>query len=462
MTSSSNVNLSIAALQNRRRTQLVIGLGVFAILALAASALLLYVPSPEPLGSVANDLEAIAPPGVARQSYPPEPEANGIQDQIMAGTTITALNLLADDSVYGALVREIEQELGERGTPTPDQEVELAAALAQKLTGLDQALSQAMLTNNPALVSTLTQSQFFQTYAVDQLPSWNWVVTPVFDTYRSASNALSDAEAVDDYEGIIRSLESIQQITGFQGYQGRIRELKNTLAAEYEARVKEQILSDMTAQDYAGVLEIAEDHQAIVASDPELQDVVQQADVALSKLRRDQSYYAALERAKADDWEAAVATLRSIPVDLRDEAVAELAETGKKIISTKQTIKALTDRPERLTDSNVEQYAREQIDDAENLAPLSVSLSNMIASLSGHLAEAAETITVNIISDNRATILIPRLGHIQPTSRKELNLRRTEYTFIVRCPKQRDIIETLDLTNRSLAEPVEIRLTCES
>ena len=113
MTSSSNVNLSIAALQNRRRTQLVIGLGVFAILALAASALLLYVPSPEPLGSVANDLEAIAPPGVAQQSYPPEPEANGTQDQIMAGTTITALNLLADDSVYGALVREIEQELDE-------------------------------------------------------------------------------------------------------------------------------------------------------------------------------------------------------------------------------------------------------------------------------------------------------------------------------------------------------------
>ena len=104
----------------------------------------------------------------------------------------------------------------------------------------------------------------------------------------------------------------------------------------------------------------------------------------------------------------------------------------------------------------------EQIKYGKTLAPLSSSLTSMIEDLSKHLSDAATTITVNITSDSRATILIPRLGFIEPTSKKVLNLQRSKYKFIVRCEGVADVIETLDLTSRPINEPIDIRLACES
>ena len=464
MSSSSPLNLSIAALQSRRRSRLAIGLGVAAVLVLFTVALFLYVPPPESIAGKAAESEPAATDHVSAKQNSPKvlSQPDRIQEQNLPESVTRGLAVLRSDSVYGPLVRELEQELKEQSRLTPNQERQLAAALAEKVSNLDRALTQAMLTNNPNLIATLSQSKFVQDYALDQLPNWNWTVTPTFGRYESASVSLSDAEAIDDHEGIIRSLESIQKITGFRGYDSKILELKESQAAAYEAMVKAQILSYMTDYDYARVLDAARAHQTLVASDVELKNIVHQAEIALSKYRRDQLYDAAMQQASADDWEAAVQTLSSIPADMRDNAVDEMAETGRNIITTKQTIKSLSDRPERLTDAYVEKYAMEQIKYGKTLAPLSSSLTSMIEDLSKHLSDAATTITVNITSDSRATILIPRLGFIEPTSKKVLNLQRSKYKFIVRCEGVADVIETLDLTSRPINEPIDIRLACES
>jgi hypothetical protein len=466
VSSPSNVNLSIAALQSRRRSQLSIGLGILAILILGVGAAVFFAPSFEHVGSPALELEpaisdnALEGKGPSKVAIQLDEEGYYAVDE----SIIAALELLRGDSVYGQLVREIEreQEQEEHARPSPDQERQLAAALSEKLAALDRALLQAMFTNNLALIETLSRSRFFKDYAVNQLTAWNWIATPTYSAYELASRSLGAAEALENSEEIIRSLESIQQLTGYQGHQSRIRKLKDTLATRYEDKVKTQMLSYMTDKNYAEVLEVARTHRTLVASDSELKDVTRQAEVALSRERRDRLYDSALQQAQSDDWESAVVTLQSIPKHLRDYEINELAVTGGEIISTKKTIGSLIARPDRLADKSVEKYAQKQIKYGMTFVPLSDSLSKMIASLSDYLDDALKTVTVNITSDNRAVILIPRLGHIQPTRSKVLYLQRADYRFIIRCEGERDAVENLDLTNSSVSDSVNIRLACES
>ncbi len=465
MSVPSNVALSMAVLQNRKRTQVIIAM--IALVALVSVGSLLFVYAPiTPLSETIpadapNKGSPLSPPTLAEKEFLQGGKPGQTQTS-QYGELIAILDLLENDRVYADLVREIRLALRNNQQPTGQQLQQLNVALAGKVVQLNVALTQAISVGNVDLLSKLAASNFFQQYAVYKLFAWSWLSTSAFEKYKAAASALTIAEEAGDDSGVVGSLKSIREITGYQGYNDRISSLNELLASQYEEDVKSRMLSSMAAGDHDKVLSVARENSDLVSRDLALTDLLQQSIAAKTKASRDESFFTALAQAESDDWEAAIGTAKSIPAELRFKDIDEIIETGERIVNAKSVLQSLALKPERLTDSNVERYARKKIESVANIKALSSSLAQAVLILSDLLAAASETVTVNIISDNRATILIPRLGFIEPTFQKSLNLTRSEYKFIVRCKGKQDIFKYLDLRGVSAIDAQSMRLTCES
>ena len=465
MSSPSNVTLSIAALQNRKRTQMLVGFAILAVLVLIAGGLFLYAPATPHVPPVHQ--EPSKP-----QQLPVESSASyaGLSDQPVGfdpeyrvqPEVDTLLELLKDDTVHGELVRQIHRYLGAKQIPPIETIDRLNLVAREKVSSIDTALSQAMYANNAALVEKLSGSKFFLNYGIGLLPQWGWVSTPALDKYKLATSSLANAEATGDQSSVLSALESIREITGYAGHDAKINGLRRRFADQYEEKVKLTIVSHMESGDYDLALQTAKKHAPLVSKNASLQDLVRQASAAKENSLRDDAVGMAAELARRDDWESAVRAAKSIPAGLRAADVDEIIYRGEKIISAHKTLSSLALRPDRLTDSNVEQYARKQIASASELMLLSPSLNTAANKLSNLLDEASGTLSVTIMSDNRATILIPGLGYIEPMRQKVLDLQRTKYKFIIRCENKRDTFEYLDLRETPIEESPTIRLMCET
>ena len=462
MDKSSNINLSIAALQSRRRSRALVGIIALIILICVAIGLLLFEPSGTQQNLSAPSLDKGTPalrPNIPLKQLPVPKQSNRPE---LDSAVIRSLGALSDDAEYGALAANIAIELQNSGQISVESERELTDALTQKLASLDKALSQAFIKNNFVLVEKLSSSSFFVNYGANRMPNWGWLTTPTFERYEQLSKALSQAETKRDNSQILETLISIQQVTGFEGFRNRIIDLRNILAAEYESGVTEQMVSSMSAGRYEEVLQLADRHRALVNRDRKLQDLTRQAEMALAQKRRDELLLAAVTQANSDQWEAAVKTIGAIPRNLLNDDLRQLEQNGKLIIQARQSLQELMVNPARLTDASVEAYALRELDSAEELAGLSTSLADAIAELRSLLDQALETVTVNIFSDNRATILIPRLGYVQPTRQKTLELQRKQYEFIIRCEGERDKLKQVDLRDTAVNDTFDVRLACEN
>lgn len=465
MSVPSNVALSMAVLQNRKRTQVIIAVIALVALVSMGSLLIVYDPITPLSETISTDV-----PNKALPSSPPtlaekELLQGGKPEQTQAsqyGELIAILDLLENDRIYADLVREIRLALRNNQQPTGQQLQQLNVALAGKVVQLNVALTQAISVGNVELLSKLAASNFFQQYAVYKLFAWSWLSTSAFEKYKASASALTRAEEAGDDTSVVESLKSIRDITGYQGYNDRISSLNELLASRYEEDVKSRMLSSMAVGDHDKVLALARENSDLVSRDLALKDLLQQAIAAKTKASRDESFFTALEQAESDDWEAAIQTAKSIPAELRFNEIDEIIETGERILAAKKTLRSLALKPDRLTDSNVGRYARQKIESVADIRPLSPSLDRAVVTLSDLLEGASETVTVNILSDSRATILIPRLGFIEPTFEKALKLTRSEYKFIVRCEGKQDIFKYLDLRGVSSTDAQSIRLTCES
>ena len=372
-----------------------------------------------------------------------------------------AVEALSEDPIYGALAREIADDLQATGRTSAKKQQKLVDAISLRTVELDKALEQAMNGNNISLLKTLSESNFFSLIGRKSLSHWVWITTPAFEEYGALISTLAQAEEMADKQRMLKTLESIKAVTGYSGFDGQMQELKNMIAEDRQATLEQQLFGFMTSEDYESVIDLAGDNELIISGNQELQDLVKQARLALSKATRDERLSNALREARADDWESVVTTLRQIPDELRTGEINQLAESGRQILSLKQTLIKLAEKPDRLADESVESFAQKQIMAAQDFTPLSTSLDQLASQVIGLIEQASETVRVEIESDNKAKILIPRLGYIEPTAQKTLTLKKAKYKFIVRCEGAEDAFRYLDLRTASLNPVVKIRLICE-
>ena len=465
MSASSNVSLSIAALQNRKRTQMLLGVALLGVLVFTAGGLFLYAPE--------TSRDQVVQQQSSKPDQTPTQSSHDFQHLLNELATVEPqlaidpkldelLELLEGDTVYGELVREIRHDLANNRMAPSEKIDSLKMVVKEKVRSIDKALSQAMQANNAVLIERLSVSNFFVRHAIDQLPKWAWVATTALGEYKLAISTLVSAEASGDQRSVLSELESIRKLTGYAGHDGRISALRRQFEDQYEERVKLTILSHMESGDYDLALQTAKKHAPLVSKNASLKDLVTQASAAKERALRDDAVANAAEFARRDEWASAVQAAKSIPAELRAADIDEIIETGEKILSAQKTLSSLTSRPERLTDSNVKQYARKQITAASALMHLSPTLTRAVTNLSTLLEEASGTLSVTILSDDRATILIPGLGYIEPTSKKVLDLQYAKYKFIIRCDNKRDTFEYLDLRETPSGESPTIRLMCET
>lgn len=375
---------------------------------------------------------------------------------------LAGIAALDGDVEFAELAAEIVT-LVSASLEVPSKKIEeLDSALQQKVQQINSTLLDALTTHNEALIRKVTDSPFFQNYAVDYVPAWSWTLSPKMNSYSKAAISAITARATDDGEAELRALYEIRSITGFDVHQKEIEFLESQTAKARKSNVKTQFLELMTAGQYEQVIFKSRDEAQLVAEDPFLQDLVRQAGMALSKTVRDDLYETARRDAADDDWDAVLATLSNFPEQLRDSQIEDLERTANEIVRSQSDLTQLISRPQRLSDPNVEKYANRQLEIASKYASESARLSGSIDQLRKLLQVAALEVQVKIKSDNIATILIPGLGYVEPTLEKTLSLRQAEYKFIVRCAGMEDDFHYLDLTGAALDRPVTLRLTCGS
>ena len=375
---------------------------------------------------------------------------------------LAGLAALDGDVEFAELAAEIVT-LVSASLEVPSKKIEeLDSTLQQKVRQINSTLLDALTTHNEALIRKVTDSPFFQNYAVDYVPTWSWTLSPKMNSYSEAANSAITARATNDGEAELRALYEIRSVTGFDVHQKEIEFLEGQTAKARKSNVKTQFLELMTAGQYEQVIFKSRDEAQLVAEDPFLQDLVRQAGMALSKTVRDDLYETARRDAADDDWDAVLATLSNFPEQLRDSQIEDLERTANEIVRSQSDLTQLISRPQRLSDPNVENYANRQLEIASKYASESARLSGSIDQLRKLLQVAALEVQVKIKSDNIATILIPGLGYVEPTLEKTLSLRQAEYKFIVRCAGMEDDFHYLDLTGAPLDRPVTLRLTCGS
>ena len=432
---------------------------------LAASALLLTTPnsstdSREDFLSNSPSEPSQQRPFKKHEGDPQIVDTTSGSSRTLNNSQLAGLAALDGDVEFGELAAEIVT-LVSASLEVPSKKIEeLDSALQQKVQQINSTLLDALTTHNEALIRKVTDSPFFQNYAVDYVPAWSWTLSPkITAIQRLQFQQLPPELLMTGKPSCAHCI--IRSVTGFDVHQKEIEFLEGQTRAR-KSNVKTQFLELMTAGQYEQVIFKARDEAQLVAEDPFLQDLVRQAGMALSKTVRDDLYETARRDAADDDWDAVLATLSNFPEQLRDSQIEDLERTANEIVRSQSDLTQLISRPQRLSDPNVEKYANRQLEIASKYASESARLSGSIDQLQNLLQVAALEVEVKIKSDKLATILIPGLGYVEPTLEKTLSLRQAEYKFIVRCAGMEDDFHYLDLTGAPLDRPVTLRLTCGS
>jgi hypothetical protein len=467
LSKDASLAVNIAAVQNKRRVRMYIG-GVLLLLSLLAASVLLLITLNSSTDS-REDFLSNSPseplqqrPLKKRESDPQIVDTTNGSSRALNNSQLAGLTALDDDVEFGELAAEIVT-LVSASMEVPSKKIEeLDATLQRKVQQINSTLRDALTTHNEALIRKVTDSPFFKNYAVDYIPAWSWTLSPKMNSYSEAAIAAIDARSADDGGAELRALYEIRSVTGFDAHQKEIEFLESQAAKARKSNVKTQFLELMTVGQYEQVIFKSRDEAQLVAEDPLLQDLVRQARMALSKIVRDDLYETASRNAADDEWDAVRATLGNVPEQLRDSQIEDLERTANAIGRSQADLEKLISRPQRLSDPNVENYAKRQLEIASKYASKSARLSGSINELQNLLKVAALEVRVKIKSDNLATILIPGLGYVEPTLEKTLSLRQAEYKFIVRCAGMEDEFHYLDLRDAPLDGRVKLRLTCGS
>ena len=467
MSNNSSLAVNIAAVQNKRRVRIYIGV-VLVLLSLAAATLLLFI-TPNNSTDSREDFLSHSPSEPfqqrllkKRESDPQIVDTPSVSSRTLDNSQLAGLAALEGDVELGELAAEIVTLISAGMEVPPKKIEELDASLQWKVQQIDSTLRDALTTHNEALIHKVTDSPFFKNYAVDYVPAWSWTLSSKMNSYSEAAIAAIDARGRDDGGAELRALYEIRSVTGLDVHQKEIEFLEGQTAKARKSNVKTQFLELMTAGQYEQVIFKSRSEAQLVAEDPFLQDLVRQAGMALSKTVRDDLYETARRNAADDDWDAVLATLGNVPEQLRDSQIEDLERTANEIVRSQSDLAQLISRPQRLSDPNVENYANRQLEAASKYASRSARLSGSIGQLRKLLQVAALEVEVKIQSDNIATILIPGLGYVEPTLEKTLSLRQAEYKFIVRCAGMEDEFHYLDLTDAPLDRRATLKLTCGS
>lgn len=366
---------------------------------------------------------------------------------------------LRDDQEFGFVAKKFLVAL-DTASVTPNDEKNLIDALKKRTQSIDSGLEEAFQLHNKTFIARIAKSEFFQNHGAKRMLRWDWISTSEMRDYELAIEKLKSAIVTQSLEQELAALIDVRKLTSLNYHDERIAHLTLTISQSREKQLQDDFAIMLANKNYQQIVEKAEKLQSEVSSDSNLLDIVRQAKVGLKSEALDDTLRRAKSASKADEWLKVVDLLKSIPSNQRDEVAVALGEQAKSVIRYQAVILRLLESPERLVDSSVKDYAGKQLSEAEAYASLSPRLAKSAGNLKDALGTSEVMARLDIVSDNRATILIVGEGYIKPTRSKSLKIPMKKHRFIVRCSGKEDVIQDIDLSTTAPDKAVEVRLDC--
>ena len=463
---NAQVALTIATLQHRKRVYWIVGIS---LLGLTMVMPLFYLAkfNESTLKVVSDDQINEYLEGPSDKNQEPVLGSVSVQGQEMqmpqlATETLRGLEALTVDPQYGEFARRLLFQLDANGRISNESLEKLDVVLAEKLASMASSLRLAVKNNDLPRLEVLMDTKFFKDYAVEQLSSWSWLIESTRYDYITASMDLTSAEVNNDAEAELDALYAIRSVTGQNIHAARIGKLETEVEEFQRANLQSEFADLMAAGKYDQLLQRAGTLRPKMADDPVIQGMVLQAQMAAASQFRDEIFTAANVEAQADNWRAIPDLLSRVPLNMHGQEFQNLQNRATEIVRLQEALVDLLLEPSRLVDENVQRYAKNQLANAAAYEEFSPALSRMIGELVSEIEVADITVQLLIESDNRATILIPGLGYVEPTVKKSLWLSKKRYNLIVRCAGKTDVHNEIDLRSALATEPSAIRLACES
>ena len=323
---------------------------------------------------------------------------------------------------------------------------------------LDEKLSESFSKVSSELVSKLLKSLPEISQCDECLNRWRSVAERLPEFLQAASDyqrAIASMDTRLETKALV-ALDDLTPGTNFFGSKIVANEEK------IRAAEKEQILmllsEAMSQADVFNFSVLSDEQIQFINADPDLTRLKQQLDLSNEAKLRSNFELKLQDLAGADNWLEIIKASKSVSANLVTEQSEALISTASSITELQAKTGSLINNPSRLSDYRVQKYATTLSEQSRNFNNLSAELRSLDAKLNALLVESQHPLQVTLISDGKTEILIPRVGRVAPTERKQIELRPGAYRLIGRCKGALD--NELSLIVDSANLPLKVEVNC--
>ena len=271
---------------------------------------------------------------------------------------------------------------------------------------------------------------------------------------------LREAIAANDINSQLKALEAIEA-------SGKLNEeqikRKTFLKEFFKNQEYNKIIGEADALKDQGYFEEAlveiKKAQALTGDTASTQalesEITVKRDIRLSKQWKKK----ALASTRIDDWESALLYFNNAQkLNSTDEEIIESIDLSKKIIESTKQLTMLREDPIRLTDPEVESFARTILVESSEIRDKSKRLSAIYEDVRILMDTTLRPRSLLIESDGKTRIEIKGVGFIEPTLEKTIDLKPGSYLLYGACVGHKTKITELEIPLRGSIE--RKRITC--
>ena len=323
---------------------------------------------------------------------------------------------------------------------------------------LDEKLSENFSKVSSELVSKLLKSLPAKSQCDECMNKWRNLAQRLPEFLQAASD-YQRAIASMDIRLETKALVALDDLTpGTNFFDSRIVANEEKIRAAEKEQILGSLSEAMNQIDVFDFSVLSDEQIKFINADPDLARLKQQLDLSNeAKLRS--SFERKLQGlAGSDNWLEIIKVSKSISANLVTEQSETLISTAGSIAELQAKTRSLINNPSRLSDYRVQKYATTLSEQNQGFNELSAELSSQDAKLNALLIESQRPLQVTLISDGKTEILIPRVGRVAPTQRKQIELRPGAYRLIGRCKGALDNEFSLIVDRANL--PLEVEVNC--
>ena len=279
-----------------------------------------------------------------------------------------------------------------------------------------------------------------------RLQRWNNVVPVARELFRQFERA-KVAELEKDYAATVIALSEIKKM-GYadDGIDQKIREF--SLKAR-EAKRDQLVISarkNRDEGDFAAALQNIEAAQKVFPDKNDLEPFKREMREKVKSMQVLNWKKDGARAAAKDDWQEALycfnKALEFIPTDKESLEGKRLAT---EILRNKEVLRGFKEKPLRLTDSNVSQYANGILKESSLAQTHSPSLARLRLEVIAIMEDVLRPREVVINSDGKTRIEVKGVGFVEPTTEKTIQLRPGDYIIHAACPGHKTNLTQLEI-----------------